>query len=137
MNKDTQSMASLAGDLLRYKSYLLDTYYGRKLKLRSTGNASGPTNFYWAAGDKTPEQILKSVDKGLLLTGMLGQGTVFSPSPGSPLTACYGNGLRKSLTIPMVRLVVSMDRAPSFSSPTRARMASTVSGTTMDWLWTW
>jgi PmbA protein len=57
------------------RSYLLDTYYGRKLKMRSTGNADGTTNFYWAAGTSKPEEIIKSVDKGLLLTGTIGQGT--------------------------------------------------------------
>jgi PmbA protein len=57
------------------RSYLLDTYYGRKLKMRSTGNADGTTNFYWAAGNSKPEDIVKSVDVGLLLTGTIGQGT--------------------------------------------------------------
>lgn len=59
----------------KLESYLLDTYYGRKLKMKSTGNADGTTNFYWAAGNATPEDIVKSVDKGLLLTGTIGQGT--------------------------------------------------------------
>jgi PmbA protein len=57
------------------RSYLLDTYYGRKLGMKSTGNADGTTNFYWAAGISRPEDIVKSVDKGLLLTGTIGQGT--------------------------------------------------------------
>jgi len=57
------------------RNYLLDTYYGRKLQMRSTGNADGTTNFYWAAGSSKPEDIVKSVDKGLLLTGTIGQGT--------------------------------------------------------------
>ncbi len=32
------------------KSYLLDTYYGRKLGMRSTGNAGGTTNLYLDGG---------------------------------------------------------------------------------------
>jgi PmbA protein len=59
----------------KLESYLLDTYYARKLGLKSTGNADGTTNFYWAAGGAKPEEIIKSVDKGLLLTGTIGQGT--------------------------------------------------------------
>jgi len=88
------------------KSYLLDTYYGRKLKLRSTGNASGPTNFYWAAGDKTPEQILKSVDKGLLLTGTLGQGTV--PTTGDISIGAFGLWIEKGEVIyPVAEITIS------------------------------
>lgn len=56
------------------KSYLLDTYYGRKLGMRSTGNAGGPTNLYWAAGRTKPGAILASVERGLLLTGTIGFG---------------------------------------------------------------
>ena len=56
------------------KSYLLDTYSGRKLGLPSTGNASrsvgenpsvGPTNFYLAPGTKTAQDIIKTVKQGL------------------------------------------------------------------------
>ena len=48
------------------KSYLLDTYSGKKLGLPSTGNASrsvgespsvGPTNFYLAPGMKSPRTL--------------------------------------------------------------------------------
>ncbi|MFQ6039168.1 MAG: TldD/PmbA family protein, partial [Candidatus Aminicenantales bacterium] len=44
------------------KNYLCNTYAARKLKLRSTGNASGggvgPHNFYLEPGPSTPEEIL-------------------------------------------------------------------------------
>lgn len=58
------------------KGFVLNTYYARKLGMKSTGHAGGLTNFYWAAGRSTPEEILRSVDRGLLLTGVMGQGTV-------------------------------------------------------------
>lgn len=58
------------------KSYVMDTYAGRKLKMSSTGNASGANNLYLAPGEHTPEEIIKSVDKGLLLTGTIGFGMV-------------------------------------------------------------
>jgi PmbA protein len=65
------------------KSYLLDTYSGRKLGLPSTGNASrsvgenpsvGPTNFYLAPGIKTSQDIIKTVKQGLYVTDLIGFG---------------------------------------------------------------
>jgi PmbA protein len=65
------------------KSYLLDTYSGRKLGLASTGNASrsvgenpsvGPTNFYLAPGTKRAEDIIKTVKQGLYVTDLIGFG---------------------------------------------------------------
>jgi PmbA protein len=65
------------------KSYLLDTYSGRKLGLASTGNASrsvgenpsvGPTNFYLAPGTKTVQDIIKTVKQGLYVTDLIGFG---------------------------------------------------------------
>lgn len=64
-------------------SYLLDTYTGRKLGLVSTGNASrslgqrptvGPMNFYVQPGAASPEAIIRSVDRGLYVTEMIGFG---------------------------------------------------------------
>ncbi|HEY7221763.1 MAG TPA: TldD/PmbA family protein [Candidatus Binatia bacterium] len=68
------------GDL---QSYLLDTYSGKKLGMKSTGNATrsvgeppgvSPANFYLAPGEYSPEQILKSVGAGLYVTEMIGFG---------------------------------------------------------------
>lgn len=65
------------------KSYLLDTYSGKKLGMPSTGNASrsvgeppgvAASNFYLAPGQKTSEQIINSVKSGLYLTEMIGFG---------------------------------------------------------------
>ncbi len=64
-------------------SYLLDTYTARKLAMASTGNATrsvgqaptvGPTNCYVAPGPDTPEQIIRSVNRGLYVTEMIGFG---------------------------------------------------------------
>ena len=65
------------------KSYLLDTYSGKKLGMPSTGNASrsvgeppgvAPTNFYLVPGKESPEQIIGSVNSGLYVTEMIGFG---------------------------------------------------------------
>lgn len=64
-------------------SYLLDTYTGRKLGMASTGNASrslgqpptvAPTNCHIVPGPCSPQQIIRSVDRGLYVTEMIGFG---------------------------------------------------------------
>jgi PmbA protein len=65
------------------RTYLLDCYSARKLKLEPTGNASrgvgetpgvSPTNFYLEPGPYTPEQIIGSVKHGLYVTELIGFG---------------------------------------------------------------
>ena len=65
------------------KSYLLDTYSGKKLGMPSTGNASrsvgeppgvAPSNFYLARGVHSPEEIIDSVKAGLYITELIGFG---------------------------------------------------------------
>ncbi len=65
------------------KSYLLDTYSGRKLGMGSTGNAArsvgdsptvSPNNFYMAPGPWSPAQIIQSVKSGLYVTELIGFG---------------------------------------------------------------
>ncbi|MFP4546745.1 MAG: TldD/PmbA family protein [Fidelibacterota bacterium] len=61
------------------KTWLTDTYTGRKLDMKSTGNASrgvssnpspAVSNFYMKNGEYTPEEIIKSVKNGLYLTNV-------------------------------------------------------------------
>ncbi len=65
------------------RSYLLDTYSGKKLGLASTGNASrsvgespsaGPTNFFLVPGTATPAEMIRSVKRGLYVTELIGFG---------------------------------------------------------------
>jgi PmbA protein len=65
------------------KNYLLDAYSGRKLGMVSTGNASrsvgespsvGPTNFYLVPGAVPPADIIRSVERGLYVTELIGFG---------------------------------------------------------------
>jgi PmbA protein len=65
------------------ESYLLNSYTARKLGLKSTANAgralSGPPgveagNLYIEPGRHSPDEIIKSVSKGLLITELLGFG---------------------------------------------------------------
>ena len=75
-------------------TYLLDTYTGRKLGMRSTGNAArsagdapsvSPTNFFLVPGEATPEEIIASVPSGLYVTGLIGFGV-------NPVTGDYSRG---------------------------------------------
>ncbi len=65
------------------RSYLLNTYTGRKLGLGSTSSAArglagnpgiGTHNLYLPAGEQTPEQIIAAIPQGLYLTEFLGRG---------------------------------------------------------------
>lgn len=60
------------------KNFLCNTYSARKLRLRSTGNADGagvgPNNFYLQPGVTSPEAIISSMDKGLILIRTIGHG---------------------------------------------------------------
>ncbi|MFN0120388.1 MAG: TldD/PmbA family protein [Blastocatellia bacterium] len=71
------------------RSYLLNTYTARKLGLKSTANASrslaglpgvGSSNFYIAAGESTPEQMIASIPNGFYVTELIGFG--FNPVNG-------------------------------------------------------
>jgi PmbA protein len=68
------------------QSYLLDTYSARKLGLRATGHAAreggggvtvGYTNLYLEPGPHAPEAIIRSVDRGLYVTELIGFGINF------------------------------------------------------------
>lgn len=65
------------------KSYLLNTYTAKKLKLQTTGNASrglagtpgiGPGNFFLKPGTKNLQQIIGDIKQGLFVTEFLGFG---------------------------------------------------------------
>jgi PmbA protein len=64
------------------RSYLLDTYSGRKLGLSSTHHAArdgsgvsvSTTNLYLAAGDASPAELIRSVKQGLYVTELIGFG---------------------------------------------------------------
>jgi PmbA protein len=75
-------------------SYLFDTYSARKMQSRSTGNAGrsvadsphvSPTNLFMAAGDTSPEDIIRSVGSGLYVTELMGFGV-------NPTTGDYSRG---------------------------------------------
>jgi PmbA protein len=85
---------------------LTDTYAGRKLNIKSTGNASGTNNLYLAPGKSTQEEIIKSVDKGLFLTGTIGFGLV--AATGDISRGAFGIWIEKGeLTYPVAEITIS------------------------------
>ncbi len=56
------------------QGYLLGSYSARKLGMQSTGNAGGSHNLLVQSGDQDFEGLLKQMDKGLLVTELLGHG---------------------------------------------------------------
>ncbi|MEW5763932.1 MAG: TldD/PmbA family protein [Acidobacteriota bacterium] len=100
----TRRTPILAGGVLQ--NYLLDTYHAKKLGLRSNGHAGGTTNLILEAGPSSPEEILKSVEKGLLLTGTLGQGTV--ATTGDISVGAFGLWIEKGeIAYPVAEVTLS------------------------------
>ncbi|HEX4310176.1 MAG TPA: metallopeptidase TldD-related protein [Acidobacteriaceae bacterium] len=65
------------------KNYILNTYAGKKLGMKSTGNAGrglagnpylDSGNLFLEAGSQAPEEIIRGVERGLYVTRMMGQG---------------------------------------------------------------
>jgi PmbA protein len=65
------------------ESFLLDSYSGRKLGLRPTGNSNrepqgsyavGPSNFYLEPGSDSPDRIIASVKRGIYVSELIGFG---------------------------------------------------------------
>jgi PmbA protein len=65
------------------QTYLLNTYTARKLKMRSTGNATrgltgspgiGAGNLYLVRGSETPEALIAAVSSGFYVTSLMGFG---------------------------------------------------------------
>ncbi|MCK5145704.1 TldD/PmbA family protein [bacterium] len=88
------------------KSYLLDTYSARKLKMKSTGNGSGANNLYIQPGKHTPQEIIASVKRGLLLTGVMAFG--LDNSTGSISKGAFGMLIENGkITKPVAEITIS------------------------------
>ena len=96
-------------------SYLFDLYYGKKLDSKSTGNASrtfsslphiDSTNLYIDKGDKSPEEIIKSISSGLYVTSTMGAGLDYST--GDYSVGADGFMIENGeLTFPVARVTIS------------------------------
>jgi PmbA protein len=76
----SRKLSVVEGGVLR--TFLLDSYSGRKLGRESTASAArsgasvsaSTTNFILAAGKKTHDEVVRSVERGLYVTDMMGFG---------------------------------------------------------------
>jgi PmbA protein len=55
-------------------SYALGTYSGRKLGMPSTANAGGVHNLFVSHGSEDQAALIRRMDRGLLVTELMGQG---------------------------------------------------------------
>jgi PmbA protein len=56
------------------QSYSLGVYSARKLKMQTTGNSGGVHNLFINTGKKDLAGLLKTMDRGLLVTELMGNG---------------------------------------------------------------
>jgi PmbA protein len=56
------------------QSYVLDSYSARKLGMQTTGNAGGVRNLRINCGELDREGLLSEMDRGLVVTELMGQG---------------------------------------------------------------
>src|SRR5210317_1300712 len=57
------------------KSYLVDTYNGKKLNLKSNGRCGGTSNLFFENGELSFDELLKSNSKMIYVTETIGHGT--------------------------------------------------------------
>ena len=57
------------------KHYLMDTYHGKKLNLKSNGRCGGPSNLYFDNGKVSFDDLLNSSAKCLYITETIGHGS--------------------------------------------------------------
>ncbi len=74
---DAEGVATVASDLVRdgvLARYVLGSYSARKLGLQSTANAGGVHNLIVSHGDRTLQQLISDMGRGLVVTEFMGQG---------------------------------------------------------------
>ena len=85
---DDEGVATVArrlvdGGVLR--GYLLGSYYARKLGMASTGNAGGAHNLVVHSTGESFDDLLRSMDRGLVIADLMGSGV-------NPVTGDYSRG---------------------------------------------
>jgi PmbA protein len=75
---DNEGVATRQGALVEdgvLQGYLLDTYAARKLGLKSNGHAGGVRNGRIASSGESFTELLNKMERGVLVTELMGQGT--------------------------------------------------------------
>ena len=77
-NFDSEGVKSETLNLVKegvLKSYLVDTYNGRKLNIKSNGRSGGTTNLYFENGNQSYDELLKMNSKCIYITETIGHGS--------------------------------------------------------------
>ena len=85
---DNEGVATRPRDFVRdgvLRSYVLDSYSACKLGMKTTGNAGGVRNLAIESSGQSLDELLKQMDRGLLVTELMGQGV-------NPVTGDYSRG---------------------------------------------
>jgi PmbA protein len=85
---DAEGVATRPSDLVEggvLQRYLLSSYAARRLGLQTTANAGGAHNLQIAANAGDLDALLSGMDRGLLVTELMGQGV-------NPVTGDYSRG---------------------------------------------
>ena len=85
---DDEGVATVARRLVDsgvLRGYLLGSYYARKLGMESTGNAGGAHNLVVQSTGESFDDLLRSMDRGLVITDLMGSGV-------NPVTGDYSRG---------------------------------------------
>lgn len=74
---DREGVATVPRDLVSagvLRGYVLDSYSARRLGMQTTGNAGGVHNLTLDPGSSSFDDLVKRMDRGLIVTEMMGQG---------------------------------------------------------------
>lgn len=74
---DSEGLATYDREIITggaLQTYLLTSYAARKMKMQPTGHAGGIHNWLVSSTGESFEQMLKKMDRGLLVTELMGQG---------------------------------------------------------------
>lgn len=93
-----------------FNSFLHNLKTAKVFGVESTGNATvngvGPTNFYLQPGTLTKEEMIKKIDKGLLITDMSGLHAGLNPISGDFSAQSSGFYIEKGKIVKPVTLIV-------------------------------
>ena len=74
---DSEGVATVERDIVSdgvLQEYVLDSYSARRLGLQTTANAGGVRNLFIQPGQQNQTELLKEMQRGLLVTEMMGHG---------------------------------------------------------------
>ncbi len=77
-NFDSEGVKSETLNLVKegvLKSYLVDSYNGKKLNIKSNGRSGGTTNLYFENGNQSYDELLKMNSKCIYITETIGHGS--------------------------------------------------------------